>query len=57
VIPTGGGQREVEWETLGELEGRYIRQVLAFTGGNKQRAARILGIGRKTLYRKLGGAV
>lgn len=57
AIPTDGGRRGVEWETLGELEDRYIRQVLAFTGGNKQRAARILGIGRKTLYRKLGGDV
>lgn len=41
------------WETLAEHERRYIQQVLAFTGGNKQQAARILGIGRKTLYRKL----
>jgi two-component system, NtrC family, response regulator HydG len=55
--PTGSGRREDEWETLEALEGRYIRQVLAFTGGNKQRAARILGIGRKTLYRKLGSDV
>lgn len=53
--PGGGGRHESEWATLGELEERYIRQVLAFTGGNKQRAARILGIGRKTLYRKLEG--
>jgi DNA-binding protein Fis len=29
--------------------------VLDWTGGNKQRAARVLGLGRKTLYRKLGG--
>ena len=43
-----------DWDTLAELEARYIRQVLAFTKGNKQQAARILGIGRKTLYRKLG---
>lgn len=55
VAGSGGEARQDEdWETLEELENRYIRQVLAFTGGNKQRAARILGIGRKTLYRKLG---
>ena len=30
-----------------------IRKVLAATGGNKSRAARILAIERKTLYRKL----
>jgi DNA-binding NtrC family response regulator len=53
---SAAGQRlDKDWETLEELENRYIRQVLAFTEGNKQRAARILGIGRKTLYRKLGG--
>ncbi|MBS0002499.1 MAG: sigma-54-dependent Fis family transcriptional regulator [Thioalkalivibrio sp.] len=47
-------RQDEKWETLEELESRYIRQVLAHTEGNKQRAARILGIGRKTLYRKLG---
>jgi len=57
VGPGGGDRCDEDWETLEELENRYIRQVLAFTGGNKQRAARILGIGRKTLYRKLGGEV
>ncbi len=30
-----------------------IRRVLAATGGNKSKAAQILGIERKTLYRKL----
>ncbi|RMG09064.1 MAG: sigma-54-dependent Fis family transcriptional regulator [Planctomycetota bacterium] len=39
--------------TLAELERRYILQVLEVTGGNKARAARILGLDRKTLYRKL----
>lgn len=52
-VQAGATPRDEEWETLQELEARYIRQVLAFTDGNKQRAARILGIGRKTLYRKL----
>ncbi|HZZ83351.1 MAG TPA: sigma-54 dependent transcriptional regulator [Anaeromyxobacteraceae bacterium] len=40
--------------TLAELEKRYALQVLRETGGNKTRAAEILGIDRKTLYRLLG---
>ncbi|MFP4278471.1 MAG: sigma-54-dependent transcriptional regulator [Halochromatium sp.] len=42
-----------DWRTLAEVEASYIRSVLDWTQGNKQRAAKILGIGRKTLYRKL----
>jgi DNA-binding NtrC family response regulator len=40
--------------TLAELERRYATQVLQETGGNKTRAAELLGIDRKTLYRILG---
>jgi DNA-binding NtrC family response regulator len=40
-------------ETLAEAETEQIHRVLAATGGNKSRAAQILGIERKTLYRKL----
>jgi len=39
--------------TLEQLEGDYIHFVLASVGGNKGEAAGILGIDRKTLYRKL----
>jgi DNA-binding NtrC family response regulator len=39
--------------SLSELERRHITRVLARTGGNKQAAARILGIDRTTLQRKL----
>src|SRR4029079_4341519 len=37
-----------------ELERRYTLHVLRSVGGNKSRAARILGYDRRTLYRKLG---
>jgi two-component system response regulator HydG len=39
--------------TLIEVEAEYIRNVLASMGGNKTRAAEILGIDRKTLREKL----
>lgn len=39
--------------TLAEMEAEYIRNVLASVGGNKTRAAEILGINRKTLREKL----
>ena len=37
--------------SLDELERRYILHVLDATGSNRKRAAEILGINRKTLYR------
>jgi two-component system, NtrC family, response regulator AtoC len=42
-----------ELVTLEELERRYIRRVLESVGGSRILAARILGVDRKTLYRKL----
>ena len=45
--------RDISSETLADTEADQIRKVLSATGGNKSRAARILGIERKTLYRKL----
>jgi DNA-binding NtrC family response regulator len=39
---------------LAEVEKRHVLHVLDAVGGNKTLAARALGIGRKTLYRKLG---
>jgi DNA-binding NtrC family response regulator len=39
--------------SLEEVERRYIEQVLALSGDNKSQAARLLGLDRRTLYRKL----
>jgi two-component system response regulator HydG len=38
---------------LEEVERRYILRVVEAVGGNKTLAAQVLGMGRKTLYRKL----
>lgn len=38
---------------LAEIEAEYIRRMLAATGGNVSRAARRLGIDRRTLQRKI----
>ena len=46
-------QRDEEMLSLAEVEGRHIFRVLARTGGNKQAAARVLGIDRTTLQRKI----
>lgn len=39
--------------TVDEIEEKAINLALDYTKGDKTRAARLLGIGRKTLYRKL----
>ena len=52
----GAGQRslaEVVAEATSKYEQEAIRAALEETGGNKEKAAERLGIGRKTLYRKL----
>ena len=45
--------KEKPVETLADAEEDQIRRVLSATGGNKSKAAQLLGIERKTLYRKL----
>jgi two-component system response regulator HydG len=39
--------------TLEQLEKRAIRETLRLSNGNREQAAKLLGIGERTLYRKL----
>ena len=41
--------------SLASAEQRHIRFVLNYCGGNKRRAARLLGVSRSTLDRKIEG--
>ena len=41
-----------DFPTITQLEERYIRLILEKTGGRKDKASQILGINRRTLYRK-----
>ena len=42
-----------EWTSLSTVEGRYVARVLSHTSGNKQAAARVLEVDRKTLDRMI----
>ena len=48
-----GGVGSLAGIGLDRLEKEAIRQTLAMTGGNREQTAKLLGIGERTLYRKL----
>jgi two-component system response regulator HydG len=48
-----GGDDPTELVPLEEIERRYIDHVLKAVKQNRTQAARVLGLDRKTLYRKL----
>jgi two-component system response regulator HydG len=56
VPPADGaapGPASLVGRPLTEVERYYIEQALAVTGGNREEAARMLGIGERTLYRNI----
>lgn len=48
-----GSVRALVGRPLEEIERLFITETLRFTGGNREEAARLLGIGERTLYRKI----
>ncbi len=48
-----GSGTTMPFPTLAQQEEKLIMRVLTYVNNNKTEAAKILGIGRKTLYRKL----
>ena len=55
LLPYMGPERRknIEMLTLDELEKRHIKRVLEVTGGNRPKAAKILGVNVTTVYRKI----
>ena len=53
--PASVGQRlaELVGKPLVDVEGLFIGETLKATGGNREEAAEMLGIGERTLYRKI----
>jgi two-component system response regulator HydG len=47
------GLHELVGKSLSELESLFIAETLKVTGGNREEAAEMLGIGERTLYRKI----
>jgi transcriptional regulator with PAS, ATPase and Fis domain len=52
-LEAAASRTRTDFVSLAELERGYIRQVLEATGGNKSETAKILGINRASLWRKL----
>lgn len=46
------GKAIESYPTIEDLEKKYIQYILTKTGGKKEKAAQVLGINRRTLYRK-----
>ncbi len=53
AIPSGAGADALVGRPLSEVERYYIQQALELTNGKREEAASLLGIGERTLYRKI----
>jgi two-component system response regulator HydG len=53
AVDTGGGLAALVGRPLEEIEKIFISETLKLTGGNREQAAELLGIGERTLYRKI----
>ena len=53
AAPAGGGPDSLIGRPLEDVEKYYIQKSLELTQGNREEAARMLGIGERTLYRKI----
>ena len=52
-VSLGGGMNNLVGISLTQAEKELIRNTLKLTHGNREQAAKILGIGERTLYRKI----
>ena len=52
-MPSISGSKRNDLKTLKEIEREAIIEALRLTGGNRRAAARMLGIGKTTLYEKI----
>jgi len=53
AVPGATGSSEMGGMSLDQIEKQAIRDTLRVTQGNREAAAKMLGIGERTLYRKL----
>ncbi|HJT35312.1 MAG TPA: sigma-54 dependent transcriptional regulator [Pirellulales bacterium] len=51
--PSGGDLGGLVGKPLAEIERLFVAETLKLTGGNREEAAALLGIGERTLYRKI----
>ena len=47
------GLHQLVGKSMNEIEAMFIGETLKATGGNREEAASMLGIGERTLYRKI----